>query len=243
MKKRSLLVATIMLLVAVLLATGTTYAWFTSQSTAKATVSMEVAKGETLEIAAEGSDTYKFALTNTDLEITSNSLWQDYTYAEGDFVTKTYAVNEDTGVETWGKSTASDPVKVTIKFRSTASGDVVAKSSLAFNDTDNNNAYSKVLANARITVVDGNAAGATTHLATAAGTFNSADTVDTGITQDYSTVVGSTTGAVIKMTEGTSYYEGTATFYFWIDGVITSNTDIVDLADALVASLTFEQSN
>lgn len=234
MKKRSLIVATIMLLVAVITATGTTYAWFTSQSTAKTTVSMKVAEGKTLEISTAANGTWKFALSNEDFNITGSNMWKDYTYTSTGFATKSYSVNE-AGEETWGSDTSSRPVNVTVYFRSTASGNVKVTNALSFSDADNNSTYGEVYENARVTVQDGTTY---THLATTSGEFNEVDTGRTGLTQAYSTV---NTYATVSMTKDGDYYTGSATFYFWIDGVITENTDIVDLADNLVASLSFTQ--
>ncbi len=240
MKKRSLLVATVMLLVAVLAATGTTYAWFTGNSTAKTTITMNVATGKTLEIKGDAdSSSWGFNLENKDFTtLSGGSIWEDFTVIEGDlFRTKTYSV-DDSGVETWGVDTSKAPVKITLNLRSTSSTDVTVKNVLTYGNASNNTTWATTLGAARVSlaVTDAESKTTYTHFSNTPGTFNSNDT-KTSLTQSYKTVESGT----IELTKNGNYYTATVDFYFWIDGVIASNTDIVDLTDSLLAQLSFEQ--
>ncbi len=225
MKKRSLLVATVMLLIAAVVATGTTYAWFTSTTSADATVSMKVAQGQALEIKT-GEGDWKSSLTNSDFGITS-SMWSDFTYADG-FKTKVLDSNSDVS----GSQTGT-PVSVSVKIRSTTSGDVtVALSSIDFEDANYTN--TNVESYARVTLQKGENY---THLAKTATTYSKTDTA-ANVSPNYSTVQSTT----VSLTAEGDYYTADVTFYFWLEGTALGNTDVDDAVSNLIASLTFTQT-
>lgn len=89
MKKRSLFVATAMLLVAVLVATGATYAWFEADTgAASTTISMSVDEASKLQLSVD-SINWTTSLDQDDLYAT-DSVWSDYTTTAADILKNDY---------------------------------------------------------------------------------------------------------------------------------------------------------
>ncbi len=230
MKKRSLIVATAMLLVAILAATGATYAWFTSQSEAKATIQMGVAQGQTLDISATGTEgTWVASLDNEDLSI-STAKWADYTYVEDEFYTKT-TTTVDGQVQVNGKTTGT-PVSAKVYFRSTIPGDVTVARNFSF--VNSATGYDRILDYARVSVLQNTTM---THLSRNASTFSKTDTASS-LSPNYETKANAT----ITLAKSGNYYTGEATFYFWLEGTELTNIDVSGFTDQLLATLTFSQA-
>ena len=241
MKKRSLLAATAMLLVALLVATGTTYAWFTSKSTASTSISMDVAKGTSLEIRKQGTENWSSYLDTSSLGL-SNLQWLDMSTATGKgFFTKETSTDAN-GVQTITGYKEGAPVSVTIEFRSTENIPVTVTGALSFATESANTSHANILNNARVTVTSGSI---TKHFATSAGTIVNTikETAAVADEQDgtYDTTIITADTETVQLTKDGNYYKGSATFSFWIEGTKTDNSDITDLASALNATFTFKQ--
>lgn len=246
MKKRSLFVATAMLLVAVLVATGATYAWFTSVETASSTMEMAVANGESLEISnkakADGA-VWKTSLNQDDFATMLNKSWTDLSTNDdelGTFYTEVYeaegAANTITGYEA-----SNNVAYATIYFRSSKPGVVKATGALS-----GDNLSANLLKALRV----GIAGDASKIYATEAGVNNkaigAADVNDQVVadvegTATQTTAVVTAANDVITLADGNDgYYYGNATFYFWVEGTKCLNSD--SAADLMAkASFVFEQ--
>ncbi len=248
MKKRSLLAAVAMLLVAILAATGTTYAWFTSQSNAKAEISMSVSQGTSLEFKTDAMESYVNSANATQLGLSAAS-WADFSTNNTDnkFYTKTTTTvdgnQEITGYE------LGTPASVTLHFRSTNANDVLVKSNSSITFPTVNATYPVALAGARVTVT--NDAKGTIHFATAANTnvagIGSTSTLGAEGAFEYDTkAINAEDVAIIDLSEEVNsegFYTGTATFSFWIEGRQVNNEHITALAENLVATLVFSQAS
>lgn len=247
MKKRSLLVATAMLLVAVIVATSATYAWFTNVSDATATVAMGVSSGSSLEISFfpdGGTEGWKSSLS-----LAGDALWKDASAgiksdetALGNLYTATYA---DGTTDQIGYALASGVYSKTIYFRSNKPQDVIIASGSI---TAPNTVKDTLVKYAQILVKDNKL-----DLPVPANIFaneaNTSTKAIVGTTLDDNTgtytakALGS--GTVIVNLDETvqtdGYYHGSATFYFYIEGTETSNADLVGLKGNISASLTFSQ--
>ncbi len=122
MKKRSLLVAVAMLLVAILAATGTTYAWFTQSKTATTTLSMNVASGSSLEISTAASGAAWTSFLDQSSLTALGSGWKDYSY--------------DAENTTFYKAATFDSVDTSKALTYTA-GKPIATQTIYFRSTDN----------------------------------------------------------------------------------------------------------
>lgn len=239
MKKRSLLVATAMLLVAILAATGATYAWFNGNTAAKSTIDMGVANASSLEISS-GSSGWKSVLSNTDLGIDGTKSWSDFSTTDlTTFYSDVYSGDENTIPS--GYKVDNGVISVDINFRSTEEGDVKIAATSSLTAKDGTTANTKVAPALRVGLNGGNGAKI---FATAAGSYDNAvdsTTTNTG-TQTWSAINNSETIAAVKMTQNseTGYYEGTATFYFWVEGPLCNNS-MTTASTTANASLVFEQ--
>ncbi len=238
MKKRSLLVATAMLLVAVLAATGATYAWFTSISSATTNISMGVQTASSLEISADGTNWVSY-LDAEDLGLTGLN-WSDHSTVNGkDFFTKSFY--SDTEIEADASLAGqikefveSAPVSTTIYFRSTESGDVI------FNSGSLTQTGSKANKSAALRV----SVGENKIYANADTTLNaaiSAEGAATGSVYGAQTAKAITGGNVVALADGgDGYFKGQATFTFWMEGTDSSNANAGGTA---VANFIFAQDN
>lgn len=221
MKKRSLLAATAMLLVAILAATGATYAWFSSAETAYTNVNMSVSAGSSLEIrdiTAGESGAWK-----TTVDITTGT-WVDRSTNDTDFPTFYKALGMDTGNVPTGYETTSEIKKVTLQFRSPVYGDVsFLNSSISVDEAGNakllntlrvgiTGKANKIFGNAEMALTDA-INGTTTASTTGTQTVNqiSTKTVIVAMTQS-------------KLASGDTYYYGQADFYFWVEGTDCDNS-------------------
>lgn len=245
MKKRSLLVATAMLLVAVIVATSATYAWFTNVGDATATVEMGVSSGSSLEIAFAadgGTEGWKSSLSLEDA-----TLWKDASAgikseeeALGNLYTATYT---DSSTTQTGYALASDVYSKTIFFRSNKPQDVIIKSG---NISAPNTVKNTLVQYAQILVKDDELDVPANIFANQANTSTTA-IVGTALSDNTGKYTAKTlgSGTVIvnldETVETDGYYHGSATFYFYIEGTETSNADLVGLAGNISASLTFSQ--
>ncbi len=206
MKKRSLLAATAMLLIAVLAATGATYAWFSDIKEAKAQVEMGVSAGSSLEISADES-VWSAYLDESSLTDLNGKTWTDLSTTDcGTFYSETRDTTNAAVITGYESAT---PVATTIYFRSTVAGDITVTGAFGTHD---------VKEALRTAIKDGNEV---TILADGAQTINTAITgtaVDaTAGTQTALDIAADNT--VVKMTDnGDGYYKGSATFYFWVEG-------------------------
>ena len=218
MKKRSLLAATAMLLVAILAATGATYAWFSRSDTASTNVDMGVATGSSLEISTDNTNWVSVLSINTgswlDRSTTDTAFPAIYkaNIAEGSMDPTSYA--EDTG-----------EVKVQkIYFRSSKAGNVKLDTTSTIGATNAPNG-NQIVDTLRIGVKD-------------AGTLKNifaayANTIDNGINGTALSATGTQTAkavnagtVIVTMTQGTddAYYYGSADFYFWVEGTLCNNS-------------------
>ena len=248
MKKRSLLVATAMLLVAVIVATSATYAWFTTANTASATVEMQVATGSSLQISLDGSE-YKSALTSEEIlakmASPTSTIWSDFSTTTEEFEKTTpafYSEEYDPNTGLISRYKADNTVsKVTIYFKSTSSHDVKLTSTLDFANA------STTLRNATRIAVDSNKtteAALHTFFANVAGdTTNTVDADGADAANKYTSVNFSNATAVVKMIDTGSndgYFYGSATFYFFIEGTQADNGALAN-ASTIEATLSFAQ--
>lgn len=249
MKKRSLFVATAMLLVAVIVATSATYAWFTTANTASATVEMQVATGSSLQISLSDGSEYKSALTSEEIlakmASPTSTIWSDFSTTTDEFEKTTPAFyseeyDQNTGLISGYK--VDDTVsKVTIYFKSTSSADVKLTSTLDFANA------STTLQNATRIAVDSNKttdAALHTFFANVAGdTTNTVDAEGADTANKYTSVNFSNATAVVKMIDTGSndgYFYGSATFYFFIEGTQADNGALAN-ASTIEATLSFTQ--
>ncbi len=255
MKKRSLLAAVAMLLVAILAATGTTYAWFTeANAEPKATIQMGVAKGSSLQISLKPSSDYKSVLGATDFTnagITFES-WKDFSTNTADFAKDApvfYSETYDAEGLVNGYVTDDTVQKVTIYFRSTESEGVVLTSNagIAFPSGTSTN-----LAAATRVAVDSNGANTTAlHTilaqadadATVSGTVNSTTTAEGSYEAKAISKLAADETVVVNLNQTASadgYYYGSATFYLFVEGTKAENGDLAG-ATNITATLAFTQ--
>lgn len=242
MKKRSLLAATAMLLVALLVATGSTFAWFTSTSTAKASVSMGVATGSSLEISNDGGTTWKSSITYAPQE---GKLWQDFSTNEDALGTFYKATFEKDSVEISGYKTDT-PVSVTLNFRSTKSSPIKLTGSITQDFAKNQDNLVKW---SEIVVKDNTDGGHGTQIFSNTPNIPTKAIVHEGennYTTDgtYTTTPLTASTEIVELTDGNDgYYYGAATFYFFIEGTETDNGDINGIGDTakILANLSFAQ--
>lgn len=221
MKKRSLLAATAMLLVAILAATGATYAWFSSAKTAYTNVNMSVSAGSSLEIrdiTAGESGAWK-----TTVDITTGT-WVDRSTNDTEFPTFYKALGMDTGNVPTGYATTDEIKKVTLQFRSPVSGDVsFLNSSISVEDAGNANLLNtlrvgitgkanKIFGNAEMNLTDAINGTATTNV-TGTQTVNAISTKTAIVAMSQS-----------EIDDGDSYFYGKADFYFWVEGTDCDNS-------------------
>ena len=244
MKKRSLFVATAMLLVAVLVATGATYAWFVSVQEAKASIEMSVANGESLEISnkakADGA-IWKTSLTEDDFANMTG--WIDLSTNDdelGTFYTEKYEI-EGAANTISGYEASGNVAYCTIYFRSSKPGTVKATGALSGEGLSAN-----LLKALRVGV----AGDAEKIYATAADVNNkaigAADVTDEKVadvegTATQTTALITASNDVVTLTDGgDGYYYGDATFYFGVEGTKCLNSD--SAADLMAkASFIFAQ--
>lgn len=236
MKKRSLLVATAMLLVAVLAATGATYAWFTSISAAKTNISMGVQTASSLEISKDGVNWVSY-LDAEDLGLTGAS-WSDHSTVNGiDFFTKEFYTDAEIEADAdlagqIKEFKESDPSTTKIYFRSTEPEDVI------FNDGSLTQTGSKVNKSEALRVSVGEGKIYANSAVTADAAIKAAGAVDGDVygTQTANAIAG---GNIVALTEGADgYYYGNADFHFWMEGTKSTNANAGGTA---VANFTFAQ--
>ncbi len=239
MKKRSLFVATAMLLVAVLVATGATYAWFTSVSKATANLSMDVANGESLEFSIDGGNTWHTSLTKA----FEDKQWNDISVVDDNFANTTEAVPTfytktlEQGTATITGYEEDQPAKVEISFRASKAGSVVMTGSMASTDAA---LEDKLNATLRFGVF-----GTALKQIYANGTTTSYDEAISGTaladegTQTWKNLpTTGTTEKIVELTFADNYYTGSTNFYFWVEGPLVYNSYTNDSTTAAVA-LTF----
>lgn len=254
MKKRSLFVATAMLLVAVLVATGATYAWFNGSNEAEANIVMKVSGAEVLEMQVNGQGPWYTSLDNNKLGIDTTEVWKDFSVTDDGFATPSFYYDEYTDGSTeptsfaLAQTTGLYPQKVTIKFRALQQGNV------AINTSSLLNAYvpgNQNVDNAELTaalrlgiqgtkldnesVVDLNqifAKDAVQIEDAIAGTTTSAKGEQNALD------INAQTNFVYLGTQDGEYYTGEATFYFWVEGTECDNT-MVEVDNEATAELDF----
>lgn len=220
MKKRSLLAATAMLLVAILAATGATYAWFSSARTAYTNVNMSVSAGSSLEIrdiTAGESGAWK-----TTVDITGT--WLDRSTNDTDFPTFYKALGMDTGNVPTGYAVTDDIKKVTLQFRSPVSGDVsFLNSSISVDEAGNANLLNtlRVGITGKANKIFGNAEMDLDDAINGTGTTNTTGTQTVNAISTKTAIVAMTQS---KLASGDSYYYGQADFYFWVEGTDCDNS-------------------
>ncbi len=244
MKKRSLFVATAMLLVAVLVATGATYAWFQSLGSAKTTISMNVANGDSLEISATG-EAWVSTLTQADFTSLNGKIWTDLSTVDCEtFFSEEYptdaegnitSINPDAFVE--DGSVAS----ILVYIRSSKTGMVKLTSTL---DAGANSLLNPTL---RMGVKAKDAAAATIYSTTGTAYKGVKDDIENtdAAYGDVAPVIIAGEKDLYDLTaadqQSDGYYYTAATFYFWIEGTQCTNAMIAEAAEQAVASLTFAQ--
>lgn len=246
MKKRSLLAATAMLLVAVLAATGATYAWFQESKVASATVEMSVASASTLEISLD-KVTWVSVLDADDLFEGNAHTWSDFSTTNGkDFFTETY----ETGTTTLnGYEAGTVAMNDVIYFRSTSEDAIKFGVSSKLEHIVDGTSKAAIPAALRFSVQDVNGAntkiysttGATIKGVTEAGDGVTTANIDTLHRADQaSNVVGGAANVVtLKAPDAADgYYYGEATFTFWIEGTMANANNAGGTAKA---TLIFEQ--
>ncbi len=218
MKKRSLFVATAMLLVAVLVATGATYAWFNANTTTSAEISLGVADAATLEISTDALKvnnvlTWKTAIDTEDFGFNADTKWSDYSTNDSDILNQTFYVDKYTDGVLTGFANEGVPVSQTVHFRSTEQGDIYLNQAASLTSSAGTNSF------LRVAIVQGSNV---TILANS--DVKDTDCVNgtqvTDVTGEQTlTDVTDTTKKLVAMTKGSGdYYEGSATFYFWLEG-------------------------
>lgn len=232
MKKRSLFVATAMLLVAVLVATGATYAWFNSNTTTSAVINLGVADAATLEISTDALKvnyelTWKTAIDTEDFGFDANTKWSDYSTNDTDILEqKFYTDKYDAEGVLSGFENSGVPVSQVVHFRSTEAGDIYFNAAATLTSSNNTNSF------LRVAIVQNNDA-------TILANDSDADTdcVNGAALSDVTgkqslTNVSDTNKKLVTMTKGTGdYYEGSATFYFWLEG--TDPNCVATVVDAI----------
>ncbi len=250
MKKKSLLAATAMLLVALLAATGTTYAWFTQTASAKASISMNVKRGTSLEISLDEVN-WKSSLSADDIspKIAGEQMWADFsTNANAIKDNQFYKANINTGTSDITGYALGQPANVTIHFRSTESGDVIFESGTEIKPSSFATTQSNLIQWSQIAVDDLSADENTVIYSNSSNTATKAvnGTTTDAVSGTY-TSTALVNGVVVKMAKNAQddgYYYGTATFYFFIEGTETGNGDVNGIGDAaqILASLVFKQA-
>lgn len=238
MKKRSLFVATAMLLVAVLVATGATYAWFTNVQSASANLSMSVASGESLEFSIDGGETWHTSLTEalegkwSDFSVTDANFAESNATAPG-FFTKIY--DQETNLIT-GYTADTAPVKVTVNFRASKAGNVLMSGNMKSTDAAHTNLdstlrlgaygadYKQIFANPTNTSY--------------AEAINDAQGAIGTQTWANIPAAGTQGAAIAKLVANGDYYTGATELYFWVEGPLVFNSYTTDATTAAVA-LTF----
>lgn len=234
MKKRSLLVATAMLLIALLVATGTTYAWFTGASEAKTNVSMAVAQGQTLEISKDGINWV------STLDLFDSKYWKDFSTNSTDVATNQYytKVTANESTEITGYELANVETTQKIYFRSTKADAVKMTGTIAFTTAQSATYHNELIDYARVTMGG-------KIFADAAKTVNNtiAGTTLADNTGSYETVKIGTGDSVctLALNSNTGYYEGEAFLTCWIEGTLADNGNVNGLTSNLDAKLTFAQ--
>ncbi len=247
MKKKSLLAATAMLLIAVIAATGATFAWFTSISQATSTFNMGVATGASLEISTDTGDSKTWG--NSATIAPAGAVWQDLstpgnaaTFIAADLENNTSG--SASSVNAYKEGTA---FKVTIYFRSNTSEDVTFDANTLVKAATGGTAHATLLSAARILVVDVNASNKVTIYGNGDARTSKA-VIDTDGTDGTYNVVSytATTPVVVTMedtvTNADGYYHGQADFYFFIEGTLAFNEHLIGLsAEGLTTDLFFKQ--
>lgn len=222
MKKRSLFVATAMLLVAVLVATGATYAWFTGLSTASTTIEMGVANGDSLEISVDNA-TWKTALTEADFDSLDGKTWTDLSTINaelGTFYDETYDATQTTTINGY-QVAAGKVASCTVYFRASKAGIVELQNGTL-------SGVEGTLLKALRVGVDGDANNIMAQEATTindaiqASDLTDGDAVGSG--EQVATAFGTAT-QIVTLTASGEYYTGSAIFYFWVEGTEAENKD------------------
>lgn len=237
MKKRSILAATAMLLVAILAATGATYAWFTQKDLARTDIEMKVATASSLEISVNDADAaWVSYLTAADFELDTNDTWADHSAVDNAselvfFNEQYYSETEIAANPAYAgkiKNYASSaPVSITIRFRSTNDKPISLLNS-TLTPKDN----TLILEHLRV-AINNNIYG------------NNDGSYDKAIA-DAAGATGTQTWAAIETAQITpwgekqadGYYYGNATFYFWVEGPLCTNAMATGSA---IAKFTFSQ--
>ncbi len=250
MKKRSLFAATAMLLVALLVATGTTYAWFTSTPKATAEIQMGVATGSSLEISATADSGYKSYLNAAELGIDTGDIWSDYSTNTTDFANGTFYTDQyDSTTGLLSGYEEGTPCKVTIYFRSTSAEGVILTTGTGITKVDTTK--QTIQDNARVGIIS-NGAGTTkvaTILANGAAATEDETITGTALTANAGTYdyvsLGSYSTAVVSLNPTVAadgFYYGQADIYFWLEGPNVSNGDL-SASDALTTKFVFTQAS
>lgn len=234
MKKRSLFVATAMLLVAVLVATGATYAWFNSVDKATAEISMGVASGNALQISGTDSDNWVSNLTTADFDTLTGKKWMDFSTVDGtNFFSDTYETDED-GQETSvlaGYKADTSVASATVNFRASAAGKKISLTSSVTNAADLAT-HVRIAVGGKIFAATGTAYN---------GVPAEGDVADVTLQEvtpiAFAEATDIATLESIKAADG--YYHTSATFYFWVEGTTCSNAMLESVVNDIVANLTF----
>ncbi len=242
MKKRSLFVATAMLLVAVLVATGATYAWFTNVQSASADLSMAVASGESLEFSIDGGNTW-----HTSLEKALEGKWSDFSVTDDNFANSTQPTpgfftkvyDQETNTIT-GYVDTSAPVKVTINFRASKAGSVL----MSGNMQSTNAAHTSLDSTLRLGAYGADYKQIFANPTTTSYNAAIADAQGTTGTQTWVNIpaAGTTGAAIVDLALTDDYYTGVTEMYFWVEGPLVFNSYTNDTTTAAVA-LTFAVGN
>ena len=248
MKKRSLFVATAMLLVAVLVATGATYAWFNSSTSANANITLDVSDAASIEISGDG-DIWKTALTEDDLTIAGDGIWTDLSttdtqFASANFFSETY---DDAGVlvDTAYTDANLKVAAAKIYFRSTEAGDITMSNGSLKAGLNTVTDSANLIKALRVGINDDATTAASQIFATTAAVNDKAIAAADGTKGNQTTKAVNAATVIVDMTDtadANGYYTGSAIFYFWVEGsdaaCVNPNTD----ADMVAAfSATFAQ--
>ena len=223
MKKRSLFVATAMLLVAVLVATGATYAWFSAEKdTANTNIVLGVDDVDSLQISADKS-IWKSTLRATDFDVASNSVkwsdskWVDLSTVDGvSFFEEQYDA-DGAMLDTYADANAK-AVVAKVYFRSTKSDNVVFQSGkLACAVEGSANTTWNLDSALRVAVVQNDNSSAI--YANTATTLNSA--IKAADEKAQQSAIAFADAVVVDLSDAPNaqgFYEGEATFKFWVEG-------------------------
>ena len=233
MKKRSILAATAMLLVAILAATGATYAWFQSKDQARTDISMKVATASSLEISKDNVNWVSY-LDNTSFNLDDTKVWSDRSAADAaqeaaalTFYSEVYYSDPEIAATPSLAGQIKEyqelaPVKTTVYFRSTKNDAIKLTGSTIDSDTND-------IIKPHLRVAFGKQI-----MSSVGGSINSAikDTAGTTGAQTW-TAINDTEFTPWGQQNGDGFYYGQVDIYYWVEG--TTCTNAMAYGDAAVA--------